>query len=171
VADYGSGLHVIDVANPALPVELGAIDTPGYANGVSVVATRAYVADAHAGLRVIDVSNPALPVELGSIDTPGTARAVSVMGTRAYLADDDAGLRVIDVSNPALPVELGSIDTPPLEVSVVGTIACVVITLRPARDRCLPTGLPVGTLAHMAGYAHGVALVGSPRPRAGDRRP
>ena len=31
VADDFSGLRMIDVSNPALPVEIGAIDTPFYA--------------------------------------------------------------------------------------------------------------------------------------------
>ena len=36
---------MIDVSNPALPVELGALNTPGYASGVEVVGGLAYVAD------------------------------------------------------------------------------------------------------------------------------
>ena len=79
-------------------VEIGSIDTPGLARGVSAVGTRAYVADLASGLRVIDVSNPALPVELGFLDTPDNAIGVSVVGTLAYLADGASGLRVIDVS-------------------------------------------------------------------------
>jgi hypothetical protein len=31
VADDFSGRHVIDVSNPSLPVEIGAIETRGYA--------------------------------------------------------------------------------------------------------------------------------------------
>jgi hypothetical protein len=53
VAANDSGLRVIDVSNPALPVEIGAFDVD-FAVGVSVVGTRAYVAYGDAGLRVID---------------------------------------------------------------------------------------------------------------------
>lgn len=107
------------------PIELGFLDTPGSANSVAVVGTRAYVADELSGLRVIDVANPAVPVEIGFLDTPGNARGVAVVGTLAYVADAFEGLRVIDVSNPAAPVELGFLDTPNFAsgVAVVGTRA------------------------------------------------
>jgi hypothetical protein len=123
---FGSALRVVDVSNPALPVELGNLDTPGLAYDVEVVGSLAYVADGSSGLRVIDVSNPALPVELGNLDTPGYARDVEVVGDLAYVADR-SGLRVIDVSNPALPVELGNLDTPgsARDVEVVGDLAYV----------------------------------------------
>ena len=39
VADLDSGLWVIDVANPAAPVEVGAYDTPEYAWGVAVAGS------------------------------------------------------------------------------------------------------------------------------------
>ncbi len=45
VAAYASGLRVIDVANPAAPVEVGYYDTPGSAYGVAARANIAYVAD------------------------------------------------------------------------------------------------------------------------------
>jgi len=60
VADNNSGLRVIDVSNPAVPVALGAFNTTGNANSVDVVGGLAYVAASSRGLRVIDVSN--LPV-------------------------------------------------------------------------------------------------------------
>ena len=60
---------MIDVMNPATPVEVGALDTPGNADDVIVVGHYAYVADEWA-VRVIDVVNPAAPVEVGSITTP-----------------------------------------------------------------------------------------------------
>jgi hypothetical protein len=125
VADAFFGMRVIDISNPVSPVELGAVETPGYADNVEVVGDLAYVADGTAGLRVIDVSNPAIPVELGSIETPGFADDVEVVGDLAYVADGTAGLRVIDVSNPAIPVELGALDTPgeAWDVEIVGDLA------------------------------------------------
>ncbi len=83
------GLRVIDVSNPAAPVEIGALDTPDCAYDVEVVGDLAYVADSRiSGLRVIDVSNPAAPVEIGALDTPeSSARDVEVVGGLAYVAD------------------------------------------------------------------------------------
>jgi hypothetical protein len=95
-----------------LPVEAGFYNTPGYAYGVAVSDSYAYVAYDEAGLRIINISNPALPVEAGFYDTPGYAFGVAVSGRFAYVADFEAGLRIIDISNPVLPVEAGFYNTP-----------------------------------------------------------
>ncbi|MFO0795377.1 MAG: hypothetical protein U0586_15100, partial [Candidatus Brocadiaceae bacterium] len=65
VADYGSGLQVIDVSKPSAPKLLGSSDTPGSAWGVAVVGKTAYVADWDRGLQIIDVSTPSAPKLLG----------------------------------------------------------------------------------------------------------
>ena len=79
---------MINVANPAAPVEVGAYDTPGWAAGVAVAGNFAYVADGDRGLRVINVANPAAPVEVGFCDTPGVAMDVAVARNYAYVADE-----------------------------------------------------------------------------------
>ncbi len=121
-------LQVIDVSHPETPAELGALDTPGFAEDVEVASGMAYVADGSSGLRVIDVSNPGAPAELGALNTPGSAENVEVAGGLAYVADGSSGLRVIDVSNPEAPIELGALDTPDhaFDVAVVGGLAYVV---------------------------------------------
>ncbi len=53
VADYESGLQVIDVSNPAAPHIIGSCDTPGYAEGVAVDGGCAFVADRYSGLQII----------------------------------------------------------------------------------------------------------------------
>jgi hypothetical protein len=125
-------LRIIDVSDPASPVELGALATPDSAEDVEVVGGLAYVVGTefvassppspvappvrfYAGwLRVIDVSDPAFPVEVGFFDT-GTAwrgsMNVEVVGDVAYVAAGGAGLHIVDVSNPAFPVEIGALDT------------------------------------------------------------
>ncbi len=79
------------------PYEVGYYDTPGYAWGVYVSGSYAYVADLDAGLRIINVSNPSSPYEVGYYDTPGYAWGVYVSGSYAYVADSDAGLRIIKI--------------------------------------------------------------------------
>jgi len=127
VADWGSGLQVIDITNPASPQIVGSVDTPDYALGVAVSGTHAYVGDESSGLQVIDITNPASPVIVGSVDTPDYALGVAVSGTHAYVADGSSGLQVIDVTNPASPQIVGSVDTPDyaLGVAVSGTHAYV----------------------------------------------
>jgi hypothetical protein len=124
-----SGLQVIDVTNPASPVIVGSVDTPGEASGVAVAGTHAYVADYGSGLQVIDITDPASPKIVGSVDTPGEAFGVAVAETHAYVADDEPGLQVIDITDPASPKIVGSVVTwawgGALGVAVLGTYAYV----------------------------------------------
>ena len=61
VADFDSGLQILDISNPAAPTLKGSYNTPGNARGIQVVGNLAYVADQASGLQIIDVSNPAAP--------------------------------------------------------------------------------------------------------------
>jgi hypothetical protein len=130
VADGLSGLLVIDVSNPTLPVEIGAFNTPAY--DFEVADDLAYVSAGLSGLLVIDVSNPTLPVEIGAFNTPDSAHGVEVVGNLGYVLDHRCGregcattLRIIDVSNPAFPVELGALRPGnwATDVEVVGDLA------------------------------------------------
>ena len=112
VADWLSGLQVIDVSNPSSPVLAGSYDTPGNAYGVHVSGGYAYVADGVSGLQVVDVSDPSNPALAGSYNTPSDARDVYISGDYAYVGDWQSGLQVIDVSNPSGPTLAGSYDTP-----------------------------------------------------------
>jgi len=82
-----SGLQIINVSNPALPVLAGSYDTPDWAYGVAVSGGYAYVADYSSGLQIINVSNPASPALAGSYNTPGNTEVVAVSGAYAYVAD------------------------------------------------------------------------------------
>ncbi|KKL04112.1 hypothetical protein LCGC14_2619330, partial [marine sediment metagenome] len=129
VADGWGGFRVIDVSDPAGPIEVGYYDTPGRADAVSVSGTYAYVAGyGDCGLRVIDVSDPASPIEVAYYDTLGSVHGVSVSGEYAYVAGGYDGLRVIDVSDPAVPIEVGYYDKTwgAYGVSVSGRYAYVV---------------------------------------------
>jgi hypothetical protein len=129
-ASWG-GLRVLDISNPAAPIELGSYAVPGWAWDVAVVGNLAYVS-AGGGLHIIDVSDPNALHEEGVAPMVG-ARGVCVVGSRAYVADwngdppsapPHTGLRIVDVSNPAAPQEIGYYAMPFVEtVQVVGTTA------------------------------------------------
>ncbi|WP_375329244.1 Calx-beta domain-containing protein [Microcystis sp. BLCC-F210] len=127
VADYYSGLQIIDISNPAAPTLKGNYDTSGYAQDVQVVGNYAYVADDWSGLQIIDISNPVAPTLKGNYDTSGYANDVQVVGNYAYVADEDSGLLIIDISNPAAPTLKGNYDTSSYanDVQVVGNYAYV----------------------------------------------
>jgi len=89
---------------------IGSCDTAGYASGIAVAGTHAYVADGTA-LRIIDVSDPTDPVEVGHFDGFADALDVAVSGSYAYVTDGTNGLWVLSVSNPASPVQVGHLAT------------------------------------------------------------
>jgi hypothetical protein len=88
---------VIDVSDPAAPRRLGGFDTSGYAYGVQVVGTRAYVADWY-GLQVIDVSDLRTPRSVGRLNIPGGAEDSRVVGDRVYVAAGSWGVQVFNLS-------------------------------------------------------------------------
>jgi hypothetical protein len=109
------GLRIIDISEPAAPVELGSHQYIGFTTGLAVSGNLACVTGgafgSRADVRVIDISNSAAPVELSIIETPGIAdmeRNVEIVSSLAYVADG-TGLRVIDISNPTLPVDIGGL--------------------------------------------------------------
>ncbi|MCP4845631.1 MAG: hypothetical protein GY901_11100, partial [Actinomycetia bacterium] len=105
VADGISGLRVIDVSNPALPVEIGALDTPGLAYDVEVVGDLAYLADGNSGLRVIDFGpeyRAGIAVEIdikpGSCPNSWNRKSNGVLPV-AILGTEDFDVTQIDVSS------------------------------------------------------------------------
>ena len=112
VAAGGVGLRLVDVSDPAAPVEVGSSPVAGTASGLAASGHLVFVADngTGGGLRIIDASDPAAPVEVGFAPTPdGQSLDVALTGHLAVVAARYAGLRIIDVSDPAAPVEIGSL--------------------------------------------------------------
>lgn len=72
VAAGARGLFVIDVADPAKPVLVGSVDTPGEAVDVLVSNQRVFVADADAGLTII-LSIPNHQFSFQVLGSPGTS--------------------------------------------------------------------------------------------------
>jgi hypothetical protein len=131
LTDYWGGLRIVDVTDPADPVELGSSDEAGGLIGPALTVqvrsvagdVLAYVATM-AGLFIVDVTVPALPIVVGSHDTTGgllvndpnledIPQHVLVSGSRAYVPIWQGGLLVLDVSDPGNPVVIQEIETVP----------------------------------------------------------
>jgi len=112
VAAEALGLVVLDVTNPASPVEVGSLVFDADAEAVDVDGPTAYLAVLSAGLQIVDVSDPSSPTVIGGLDTPGSAIDVAISPGLAYIADYPEGLRVIDVSDPTAPQELWASPSP-----------------------------------------------------------
>ncbi len=111
VANYNSGLRVIDVSDPTDPTEIGSCYTPGRAYDVTVAGDYAYVAAGSGGLHVVDISDPTDPGVVTSYGASDEARGVAVSGNYAYVADRASGLLVIDITNPLVPAFAGTCAT------------------------------------------------------------
>jgi len=107
VAACFSGLHIIDVSNPAVPTLVGNFETGDLALDVQVSGSYAYVADDWYGLQIIDVSNPAFPTLTGKYEIHDSSDAIFVSGDYAYLETGMFGLHIINISNPANPALTG----------------------------------------------------------------
>ena len=133
--------RIVDVTNPALPVELGYWDTAGVNLKAAVQGAYLFLANAEFGMIVYDVSDPTSPQPVGNYLWSG-ASGVAVDGKLAYLTAGDwpwkapgpaqpvagnSGLRVLDISAPDAPVLLGAYNTPgtPADVVAAGGTALV----------------------------------------------
>jgi hypothetical protein len=109
------------------PTALSFLPIPGFANGVDVDGTHAYVAAGEAGLVVVDVADLTSPWIAGSVDTPGNADDVRAGDGFAYVADGAAGLQIVDIQDPEHPLIAGSVDTPgeATDLVVLGNLVLV----------------------------------------------
>ena len=101
-----NGLHVVSIADPANPTEVGFFHSLAMAWGVAVSGEYAYLANDTGGLRVISVADPAHPVEVGRDSTGIAIYTVAVSGDYVYMTDVD-DFHVLSIADPAHPVELG----------------------------------------------------------------
>ncbi|GAB4279023.1 MAG: hypothetical protein Kow0056_11860 [Coriobacteriia bacterium] len=127
LAAGSNGVQSVDLSDPARPVLLDTLDTPGSVRRVSVDGDVAFVADGSSGLRLIDVTDPASMATTGSVATNDSAYDAVPAGRYVFVADGLAGLSVVDASDPTSPALLGSCDTPgrAQAVSVWGDLAVV----------------------------------------------
>jgi hypothetical protein len=127
IADWSSGLQIVNISNPSAPTFVGSYGTPGNARDVEIVGNLAYIADDWSGLRIVNISNPSAPTLVGSYDTPGFAEDVEIVGNYAYIADGGGWLQIVNISNPSAPTLVGSYDTPGYarDVEIVGNYAYI----------------------------------------------
>ena len=165
VADDTSGLHIIDISNPASPSLVSTYDTNGASYDVRVSGGYAYLADGtlSTGLKIIDVSNPSSPILVSNYTTGMLAAvAVEVSGKYAFVGDA-ANLRIIDISNPSSPTLAGTYTlTTPSDIKVLGKYAYIADLgsgLRIVDISDVSSPLLVGTY-DTSGSANGVYISG-----------
>ncbi|MBD3163477.1 MAG: T9SS type A sorting domain-containing protein [Candidatus Eisenbacteria bacterium] len=110
VANRIEGLKVIDVSDPANPLEAGGYpDVYSIAWQIEVAGDYAYVANSANGLTVLDVTDLSDPQHVASTGSLAETRDVAHQDGLAYVADWTGGLRIFDVADPAQPDEIGTV--------------------------------------------------------------
>lgn len=105
-----AGLLILDYADPAAPVEVGALTGVDLLS-VCVEGNLAFCGRGSAGVLVIDITDPAAPVDVTTFDTPGSANGTDADGNILYVAMGNDGLGIYDVADPLAPVNLASMVT------------------------------------------------------------
>lgn len=97
----GRQINLLDVSNPAIPVQLASNVPPGYVFDLAANATHVFAACGGAGLRILD--NATLGTVGTYATTPAPAISVALSGTQAFVGDGQATFRTLDIGNPAAP--------------------------------------------------------------------
>jgi hypothetical protein len=145
VAETGF-LEMVNISNPAAPVQAGTCILSGSPQGVIARGDYAFVAGFGSGLEVVDISDPAHPVLVGVGLTQSTAISVALQGPYVFVGEMGAPstFEIFDASSPSQPVHIGS-------VSIAGQVNDVTVT---------------GTTAYLAvGNAVGLQIVDVSNPR------
>ncbi|MFZ2519563.1 MAG: hypothetical protein WA089_12750, partial [Anaerolineae bacterium] len=123
----GDGMHVISIANPRTPVEVGSYSAVLSVSAIAIAGQYAYLTTLWpTGLTIISIANPAAPIEVGFYETPVYGSDVAMAGDYVFVADGIYGVRVISVANPTAPVEVGFYDTyAAVNVAVEGNLIFV----------------------------------------------
>lgn len=102
-----SGLHVVDVRDPAAPKVVGHYVPGGYALGFALKGEVGYLAATDAGLHVLDLTDPANPRKIGVYAAGDSLVHVALRDSHAFVSGRESGLHVVDVSDPSQPRRIG----------------------------------------------------------------
>ncbi|MBC7926426.1 MAG: hypothetical protein H7039_12285, partial [Bryobacteraceae bacterium] len=113
IAGGNSGLHIIDVSNPAAPILRGTAATSGPAQGVVVRNNTAFVA-AGSQLTIVNVSNPGAPLVAANTSIAGNGKAITLDTNRnlAIVTLGAGGIQIFNVANPASPQAVSTRNIP-----------------------------------------------------------
>lgn len=120
----GHQINLVDVSNPAAPVQLASNIPPGYVFDLAASTSHIFAACGGAGLCILDNST------LGPVGTYSTAPApvvtVSINANHAYVGDGQTTFRTLNVSNPASPSLVQTSAGPGFGSAVAGSFVYLV---------------------------------------------
>lgn len=110
VADYYSGLRIIDISDINNPLEIGSIVLPGLTLKLQYYNGYVIAANAGGGVRIIDVINPAAPLEAASYDLE-YAKDLVIKDNYLIVCDGTypTNVVILDISNPLNPIYISGL--------------------------------------------------------------
>lgn len=109
-ARHQAGIEIFSLANPQIPVSIGAINTSN-AWAVLPFGNYLFVADGGDGIKIIDISNPSSLDIIAYLPTSGSAKDLSLSANYLFVAVGANGVDMIDVSNPENPIFISNYNT------------------------------------------------------------
>jgi hypothetical protein len=129
-ANRGSGFHLLDISNPAVPVHLSGLRNDGYGQWIGMAAMEGYAYGIAArGIKVVDLTDPhdAEFVHFIGIERILGAEVMQHPAGSLLLVLDGTSLRIFDLAVPLQPMEIAVVDLfEPADLTVDGTNAWVV---------------------------------------------
>ncbi len=125
-----TGIHIIDVTDPAGPFQAGFLPLAHGPSDLEVAGSRLYVMAGYLGLLTYDLSDPTQPLYQGSLTFVYSAQIVEAVGTTLYVGrrvGSGEKLFIIDASNPHALQILGTSSVPdlPYDFHVEGSLLYV----------------------------------------------
>ena len=120
VANWASGVSIIDIDNPEQPVLKQTFPLlVGYGGmGTQSIAINNGAAFAwhHAdwdekGIYMVDLNMPVEIMQASTLSLPASPRGIAFAGPHAYVTTGYSGLRVLDIRNPVAVAEIGHAET------------------------------------------------------------
>ena len=112
VADYLVGIHIMDVSDPADPVELTLLQLPSECDVIEAGDGFLYAACQDNLIRIYDLSDPIQPLFVSGYNLDAPALDLHLSGSLLHLVNDDDDYLILDVSDPLNPLSLGGLTIP-----------------------------------------------------------
>jgi hypothetical protein len=96
----GSFTNILDVSNPAQPLNLGSYYDPGSLSYIELKDNYALVIDYNSCLRVVDINNVLNPFEVMLWDSIPEYHYIKIYDDYAYLGTNSDGMYILNIENP-----------------------------------------------------------------------
>lgn len=114
----GRQINLVDVSNPANPVQIATNRYSGYLFDLAANTSHFFVACGGAGLRIL---NPTTLATVGTFSTaPDPVVTVGVQGHHVYIGDGRATVRILSITNPAAPTLVQSVAGSAFQIAAAG---------------------------------------------------